>query len=221
MKFVAVFLIVAYLFAESNSQLLPPAPLLPVVPPVLPVPFVPPFLGFPRFFPGFPFFGGLGGFGPFGFGPFGLRRFGLFGPFGRFGRSVAEEKPSRNETTCHFVSNSSVIRCEGERAFECPVETRLTELRDITIRLPNLSMVAQPIKAGQNETEAVRLFSRVWGAQSTLINPRTNKDVIISIYSSPVLNEPGFFVKDEKCMDQIENLVSTLSGENLRFSLKW
>jgi len=220
MKFLAL-LLVASVAVLVNAQLPVPAPVpaplpvpLPVpVPVVPPLPFIPPFFGglFPRF-----------GFGfPFGFG-FGLGRFGFLGRRFLFGKRSAEgftESWLRaNRTICRWEEARSVIRCEGEQAFECGVEARLDEIKGITVRLPSLNMIPDVIKTtGQKEVPAVRLFSRVTGT-STLVNPRTSRDVVLSIYSSPVITEAGWLVKDAKCYERLEGLATRLGAEGIRFS---
>jgi hypothetical protein len=79
-------------------------------------------------------------------------------------------------------------------------------------------MIQDVIRAQGKEVPAIRVLSRVTGT-STLVNPRTNKDVILSVYSSPVVSEPGWLVKDEQCFRRIEGLVSRWGMEGLRFSL--
>jgi len=221
MKFLAL-LLVASVAVLVNAQVPVPAPLpvpLPVpVPVVPPLPFIPPFFGgfFPRF--------GLG-FGPFGFGGLGLGLgFGRFGLFGRrfFGKRSAEGFTESwlkaNRTICRWEEARSVIRCEGEQTFECGAEARLDEIKGITVRLPSLNMIPDVIRTtGQKEVPAVRLFSRVTGT-STLVNPRTSKDVVLSIYSSPVITEAGWLVKDAKCYERLEGLATRLGADGIRFS---
>jgi len=229
---VSILLIATALYAIASAQPLPgpglPVPGVPVpapvplpVPVVPPVPFMPPFLG--GFFPRFPFFGGFP-FGPFGgllrpFGPFGP--FGPFRPFGPFGkRSVDKQVRSMesNRTVCSYDQARSVVRCEGEQDLECSVEARLDEINGLTVRLPSLNMIQDVIRAQGKEVPAIRVLSRVTGT-STLVNPRTNKDVVLSLYSSPVVSEPGWLVKDEQCFRRVAGLVSRWGLEGLRFTL--
>lgn len=139
------------------------------------------------------------------------------------GRRSVDDVPvvSQNITTCGYMVNSSTIRCDGwvER-IECPVEARLDVIKNITVRLPGLSVIPAPIKVtGQKDITGISLFSRVIGASSTLINPLTGKDVLLWIYSSPVVREPGFFVKDVKCWDRLDNFWRTVGYDLVRFSL--
>lgn len=224
MKFLAIFLIVAsaILINESTGQILAPGLGLGLgIPPLgLVPPFIPP-LAVPFGLGGFPFFPRFG----FGLGGFGFRRFGLGMGLGlRLGRSVDTVVPpvvSQNITTCGYMVNSSTIRCDGfTEVIECPVEARLDLIRNITVRLPGLSVIPAPIKvAGQKDIDGISLFSRVIGASSTLINPVTGKDVLLWIYSSPVVREPGFFVKDVKCWDRLDNFWRTVGYDSVRFSL--
>lgn len=217
---ISALVFVAAIFVFVNGQVPVPAPLpVPVPAPLgLPVPFIPPMFGgfFPRFlFPGFGF-----PFGPFGFG-LGFRRFGLFGPrfFGK--RSVdtfPEQWLNNNRTICRFEQGRSVIRCDGEQDFECAVEARLDEIKGITVRLPSLNMVQDVIRAQGKEVPCIRVLSRVTGT-STLVNPRTSRDVILSVYSSPSVSEPGWLVRDEQCYRRIEGLTTRLGIENLRFAI--
>jgi len=173
-------------------------------------------------------FGGLGlglGLGGLGLlGPLGLRGFG-FNPLWRnpFGRRSVEETPvsNQNRTTCSYARNESLIRCVGGiETIECPVEARLEEIRNITLRLPVLNMIPEIIKTKEaKEADILRLVSRTNGSRFTLIHPKTNGEVLLSIYSSPAIAEPGFLVKDVKCMDRIGSLVSPSGVEGARFSL--
>jgi len=220
---ISALVFVAAIFVFVNGQVPVPAPVpVPVPAPLgLPVPFVPPFFGglFPRFlFPGLGF-----PFGPFGFG-LGLGRFGLLGGLGRFrfGKRSVDTFPEQwlngNRTICRFEQARSVIRCDGEQDFECAVEARLDEIKGITVRLPNLNMVQDVIRAQGKEVPCVRVLSRVTGT-STLVNPRTSKDVVLSVYSSPSVSEQGWLVRDEQCYRRIEGLVTRLGIENLRFAI--
>jgi hypothetical protein len=170
-------------------------------PPVLPI--APLGLGLP--------FGGLG-FGGLGLG-FGFRR-------AFIGKRGVEEVPIKNITTCRFITNSSLIRCDGVENIECPVEVKLDIIKDITVRLPGLSVIPQPIKVtGQKEIDALALYSRVIGSTSTLVHPITRKPIILSIYSAPVCSEPGFCVKEAKCFERIESFCAGIGYEFIRFSL--
>jgi len=213
---ISALVFVAAIFVLVNGQVPVPAPVpLPVPAPLgLPVPFIPPFFGgfFPRFL--FPF-GGFGPFGGLGFG-LGFRRFGF-----RFGKRSVDTFPEQwlnsNRTICRFEQGRSVIRCDGEQDFECAVEARLDEIRDITVRLPSLNMIQDVIRAQGKEVPCVRVLSRVTGT-STMVNPRTSKDVILSVFSSPSVTESGWLVKDEQCFRRIEGLVTRMGTENLRFA---
>jgi len=233
MKFLSIFLIVAsaILINESNGIIVAPGlglglglglgvPPLGLVPPFIP-PLAVPGLGLGLGFPFFPRFGL--GFGGLGFG-LGFRGLGFGLGMRRFGRSVNEVVTpvvSQNITTCGYMVNSSTIRCDGfTEIIECPVEARLDVIKSITVRLPGLSVIPAPIKVtGQKDIDGISLFSRVIGASSTLINPLTGKDVLLWIYSSPVVRESGFFVKDVKCYDKLDNFWRTVGYESVRFSL--
>jgi len=207
-----------------------PGPVPPIVAPALPPTLLPapvplplnPFVGLgplglgPGGLGGFGLFGGLGGL----FGPLGLRGFGFNplwrNPIGR--RSV--DSTTQNRTTCSYAPTESIIRCVGAEHIECPVEARLEEIRNITVRLPILNMIPEIIKTKEGkEADILRLVSRTTGSRWTLIHPKTNEEVLMSIYSSPAIAEPGFFVKDTKCMDRIGSLVSPTGVEGARFSL--
>jgi hypothetical protein len=187
-------------------------------------------LGIPFGLGGFGFGAGLGGLGPFPIpGPIGFRGGHLpFVPPIIGKRSVEAENATdvdiqQNRTICSWVQTSSMIRCVGsEENVECGVEARLDEIRNVTVKLPELSIMSQNIKTTENkETGILRLVSRVQEAlrQWTMIHPRTEKEVVLSIYSSPAVNEPGFFVKDAKCFEKIDSIVRSLGDRRVRFSL--
>jgi len=216
---ISAIVFAAALFVIVNGQVPVPAPVpLPVPAPLgLPVPFIPPLFGgfFPRFglFPFGPF-GPFGGFPFFGRGLFFGRRF-----FGKRSADVFQEQwLNNNRTICRFDQAKSVIRCDGEQDFECAVEARLDEIKGITVRLPSLNMVQDVIRSQGREVPCVRVLSRVSGT-STLVNPRTSRDVVLSIFSSPSVTEPGWLVRDEQCFRRIEGLVSRVGTENLRFAI--
>jgi len=171
---------------------------------------------------------GLGlGFGRFGF-PFGP--FGMFPRFGQFplafwrnpiGKRSSEETASLNRTVCSWVATSSIIRCTGaEQNIECPAEPRLEAIRNITLRLPSLTFLPEVIKSSEGkEVSVLRMVSQTTGSRSTLIHPRTNQEVLMSIYSTQSIQEPGFWVRDAKCFDRIDALATPTRLENVRFSL--
>jgi hypothetical protein len=111
-----------------------------------------------------------------------------------------------------------MIVFNSEQDFECAVEARLDEIKGITVRLPNLNLIQDVIRAQGKEVPCVRVLSRVTGT-STLVNPRTNKDVVLSVYSSPSVSEQGWLVRDEQCYRRIEGLVTRLGIDNLRFAI--
>lgn len=107
----------------------------------------------------------------------------------------------------------------GEQ-IECSVEGRLEEIRNITVRLPVLSMIPETIRTSEGkEAGILRLFSGIAGLNSTLVHPNSNRPILLSIYSSPVIVLPGLFVRDARCMNRIESLVSRVGVEGARFSL--
>jgi hypothetical protein len=177
------------------------------------------------------FFGGLGlglgglGFGGFGlgFGGFGLARLALLSRFALFGKRSVDSLPQiwngQNKTVFTYVPESSVIRADsGEQKFDCEVEARLDAVKDITIRLPWLNMLPEVVKQSGSDVHVIRLYSRVTGV-STFINPKTSKDITLSIYSSPIVQEPGWFVKDVKCYEKIDSVVSALGVEGVKFAI--
>jgi DNA mismatch repair ATPase MutL len=195
-------------------------------------------------FPGLGGLGGLGGFPGIGLGlglpglglglpglGLGLPGLGLGLPglgFGFGKRSVESvERNStdvnrQNRTICSWLSSSSLIRCVCEETVECGVEARLDEIRNVTVKLPELSIISQNVKTTENrEAGVLRLVSRVFGSMRnwTLVHPITEKEVLLSIYSSPAVNEPGFFVKDLKCFDRIDSIVRSIENRRVRFSL--
>jgi hypothetical protein len=150
------------------------------------------------------------------------RYFSLFGGFLPGKRSV-DHIPQfwngQNKTQCVYVQESSLIRCDsGEQKFDCDVEARLNAVNNITVRLPWLNMVPEVVKQSGSDVRVIRLFSRVH-LTSTMINPKTNKDITLSIYSSPVVQEPGWFVKDAKCFEKIDSVVSALGVEGVKFAV--
>jgi len=130
----------------------------------------------------------------------------------RSGRSIEEPIFGQNKSLCSYVSSESLIRCNGtSQRFECSVEPRLDELRNITVVLSVLRMV--------QENDLVRLVSQATGLNSTFIRPVSNEPVQLSIFSSSSVREPGFFVREPRCMEKIEGLVRLSGVEGARFSL--
>jgi len=219
MKTVAVLLLVC-LVGESFAQLvLPPVGLGLGVPPLgLGIPPLGLGLGLPfgglGLGLGFPFFPrfGFGGFG-FGLGFRGLRR------FGRAAEAQAEIA-AVNRTVCRFEEPRSFIRCEGGHNLECEVEARFDEIRNLTVKLPSLRMFPDFVKvAGQKDIPIVRLISRVVG-DATFIRPRDAKHITLSVYADKTVNEPGFFIKDARCFERVENVFEQSGFESFDFDFE-
>jgi len=139
----------------------------------------------------------------------------------RKSRSAFNESSSnQNRSLCSYAPTESLIRCIGGEQIECSVEGRLEEIRNVTVRLPVLTMIPETIRTSEGkETGILRLFSGVVGLNSTLVHPNSNRPILLSIYSSPVVVLPGLFVRDARCMHRIESLVSRVGVEGARFSL--
>ncbi len=111
-------------------------------------------------------------------------------------------------------------KCSAEQNIECEAESRLDVIKDITLRLPSLNIMPEMIKTTDGkEASILRILSTTTGSRATLIHPRTNQEIMISMYSSPIIKEPGFWIKDNKCFGRIDAMVSPSGTENVRFSL--
>merc|ERR1739846_96752 len=203
-------------------------------------------LGFPGFgFPGF-------GFPGLGFPGLGFRgRFGFGGRFRRGGRSYRGKRDTQveniemieqeemaqieeinkeiqtltafNRTICAFDFEESKIRCDrAERGLlECEVEPRLDVLSEMTrIRLPSLSMTQVPLTWDEKEIPAINLYSPVKHDSTMAIK---NQKIILSIYDKEDIKLPGWFVKDSKCFERLNGMISSeiLTKVFPRFSIDW
>jgi len=222
MKFLLYSLFSVVLISQSYSQLVPliPPAFAPLFAPNLP-PFIsalPPLpLRLGPGLPGVPVFPHLGPLpvpapGPVSAQSSARAQSSQAGSNVRSGRSIEESIFGQNRSLCSYVSAESSIRCvDGSQRFECSVEARLDEIRNITVRLSVLRMV--------QEVDSVRLVSQAAGLNSTFIHPVSNEPVKLSIFSSSSVREPGFFVREARCMEKIESLVRLSGVEGARFSL--
>jgi len=233
MKFLLVCLISAVLISQSYSQFVPliPPAFAPLFTPNLP-PFISAFPPLPLRLgpglPGVPVFPHLGPLPLPGVGP-AVAAPAAAAPAAapassanhRKSRSALNESSSnQNRSLCSYAPAESLIRCIGGEQIECSVEGRLEEIRNITLRLPVLSMIPETIRTSEGkEAGILRLFSGISGLNSTLVHPNSNRPILLSIYSSPVIVLPGLFVRDARCMNRIESLVSRVGVEGARFSL--
>jgi len=211
------------------------------------------FGGFGGGFGGFGGIGGFGGFGRFrrfgGFGR-GLRRRGGFIGGIRGKRSVAEIESDEaeikeiqqeeiaeiaeikkeiqtlaafNRTICAFDFEESVIRCDrAEReSFECEVEPRLDVVSEMThISLPSLAMTQVPLAFGEKEIPAINLYSPVKLDCTMVVK---DEKVVLSIYDKEDIKLPGWFVKDSKCFERLNGMLSSevLTKVFPRFKIDW
>ena len=127
---------------------------------------------------------------------------------------------SSNITVCNYLASNSTIECVSSiERFECEVEANFEELKDLTVKLPNLNIVPQTFNLESKQINVLRLISRI-ESRYTLLNPRSNKEVTLSVYSSPVPSkESGFLVKDSKCLEKMISVVKDTKQDAIRFSL--
>merc|ERR1712127_971892 len=99
------------------------------------------------------------------------------------------------------MGEESVIRCDrAEReSFECEVEPRLDVVSEMThISLPSLAMTQVPLAFGEKEIPAINLYS-------------------------PVKLDCTMFVKDSKCFERLNGMLSSevLTRVFPRFKIDW
>jgi hypothetical protein len=193
---------------------------------------------------------GIGGIGfpfplrrrfPFGPGPFGP------GPFGRKRRSTDEieselkeiesteiesiavikkeiqQLAAMNRTMCSFDFEESMIRCERfeRESFECEVEPRLEVISDMTrIMLPSLSMTQVPLALGEKEVPAISLYSPVRQTSTLIVK---GEEIVLSIFDKAEITAPGWFVKDSKCFERLNGMISSevLTKVFPKFRIDW
>jgi len=217
MKLILAALVAVLFVSFSTAQVVFPG----VVPPSLgAIPFSPAALppttfGLGAFGPfgGFPFGGFPGAFGAFGFGRGFFPFFGGFNPNFRriLGKRSTDEVVARpTKAFCWFQDLNSTVKCTGSfETFECGVETRLSAIKGITMRLPTLGVVPETTTFKSTPTSVLRLYSRVIDANYTFVSPRDEKPVTLALYNTFEFTEPGFYVKDTACWNKFYGVVNT------------
>jgi len=182
------------------------------VPVPVPAPFFPPFPFIGPFFRPF-------GFG-FGFGPFGFRR--RF-----FGKRDVEETPvvetpetlNTTRTFCRYLQEKSVFSCKGvEEEFDCEVKPNLKELGSFSFRSLNLRFTPHSYTSETIETpiDIFRIVSR--NSTHTVFDPVAKKEILLSVYPTETVTEPGFWFTDSKCWERFSTLVRQPT-EDVRLAL--
>ena len=126
-------------------------------------------------------------------------------------------KPRRNNSR---ETNTCAVLCLIDNSpvetFECATEVRLEELKDLTIRLPNLNIVPETTTYKTTLVDILRLYSRTTESKWTFVTPSTGKEVTLSVFSTSELTASGFYVKDTTCWAKIVSLVKSVPT---RFSI--
>ena len=104
---------------------------------------------------------------------------------------------------------------------DCEVSTRMSELKGLTMRLPDLAVLSDTVALKSEPINVIRLYSTLALLESsskwTFIAPRTGKPVTLTLFSTPELgDEQGFLVKDNTCWNK---LFSQLNSTIAHFSL--
>lgn len=232
-KYIAALLVLA---VAVNSQVLPPLGIppfggLPVIPPIFP-PFG---FGFPF---GFPFLGlgfGFGRFGGMGFGRGFGGGFGRFGGgFGRRGRDAegveqaekvaADMKIQEREVskivvdpivTCSLSTKDKFLSCSGVAAhtFKCEVEAQIGEsIRSVELRLQDLDFFLP--EGAKDFLSLIAPKSKV-----TAVNPKTEKDILLSVWSGEQEKLNGWRIVSSECWTQVKGLVGALRPEELKVTV--
>lgn len=104
--------------------------------------------------------------------------------------------------------------CSFERSIKCDVEARLTGIENVRLSLPDV-IVRPGIIDG---VEVLKLYTRKSFGKYTFIHPATNETVVISLYATQNVAEPGFHVKDAVCFAELAKLVAEVP-DRFRFSV--
>jgi hypothetical protein len=136
---------------------------------------------------------------------------------GLFGKRAAEEVV--NKTLCSYTSMKSILNCRGgEVSFECVVKPILSVLGDATFRLSNLTVVPEVVN-GVKIYRIVSLTTDLVPEKITLVHPVSHKNILLSLFSSVKITEPGLLVDDSKCWSKFESIIADTTPETVRFSL--
>lgn len=173
----------------------------------------------------------LGGFGPWGFG-FGFRRFGLGGlglGFRRrfFGKRDVEtvennevEMEEGERTLCSYTSKNNMISCHGvKHNFQCKVAPHFEDLKRVSYRIQNLTVVPDLVKVGKIDHQVYNLFSVSEDELNdfTMVEKPETK-VTFSLWRNKHVEEKtGLRFDNEKCWRSFETMMN--EPENVRFAL--
>jgi len=212
----AVCILSAFVINSVVSQFPPFIP--PIIPPVglgLGLPFGPLGLGL--------------GLGPFGLGggllfrrP--LLRLALLG--GMLGkRDVSDVQAmlnatDMNSTICGISSATSKLTCHivaKNENIDCKVVAKLEKLGNL-----NLTSIDMDVMPEKIESEDIfRIHSTKEDKKITFVNPIDKKPVLLSIFQSEKIAQPGFMVQDKQCWSRLETLLKESKEKSVRLSLFW
>jgi len=195
---------------------------------VLPVPVVPHFVrpidiagpfGPLRFSPFFPL-PGLLPFNPFLPPPIGKRSVEEMPKETEMPEKTAAELEKSKSVSCRWNEEESVVQCDDESKIRCDVEPRFSEVEGLSLRLPALILRTEIVPAEKEKTcEVINLFSQRSHEKWSLINPKTEKPVVFSMFSDDKIDRQGFYVKNQTCFDRISNIYTENMINGIRFSL--
>lgn len=159
-----------------------------------------------------------GPFGPFGFG-FGLRRFGFLGK--RDTDAVELEMEEGERTLCSYTSKNNVVSCHGAKHnFQCKVAPFFTDLKRVSYRIQNLTVVPDIVKIEKVDHQVYNLFS-VKPEQDeindfTMLEKPENK-VTVSLWRNKKIEKTGLRFDNEECWKSFETMMN--EPQNVRFAL--
>ena len=117
-------------------------------------------------------------------------------------------------TFCRYLQEKSVFSCKGvEEEFDCEVRPNLKELGTFSFRSLNLRFTPHSYTSETIETpiDIFRIVSR--NSTHTVFDPVAKKEVLLSVYPTETVTEPGFLFTDAKCWERFSTLVRKTTEE--------
>jgi len=147
--------------------------------------------------------------------------FGL-GALSMFGKRDVESQQQRTlvtEATCVLSTQSSRLKCSGDRMEKIDCEIEPTELTTPSTRFAFFDLTFKPTVVADVEfLELIAPSSS--GSKFTYVDASAHKNVLLSVYSDAGTNEPGFRVKDPKCFGKVVELVKQIE-DNLKVGISF
>jgi hypothetical protein len=137
-----------------------------------------------------------------------------------WGRKKRTVEPMVNKTLCSYTNTKSILSCRGDKMnFECVVKPKLEILGLRSVKISNLTLVPEITENDSTIFKMVHLDQDLVPGNWTWVNPKTQKKILVSIFSSEEnVSRPGLLVENKECWSKFESLMQDVAPENMRFS---